>query len=66
MLIRTNAITSGVIMLWYLTGAAAGWKGWAPAASPTGTGGSYYHGGTSGGHGSSYSGGYSGGWGGGK
>jgi|GEM_PF-3287202 len=60
MLKQTNAATSGVILVWYLVGAASGWKGWVPVVvSPAGT---HATGTTSGGHGSVFS----GGWGGGK
>lgn len=59
MLKRTNAVASGVILLWYLIGAASGWKGWTPPATMPGA---YSTGTGSGGHGSTFS----GGWGGGK
>lgn len=63
MLKQTNIATSAVIVVWYLFGAAAGWKGWAPAVGMMGSGGSGYSSGTRpGGHGSFYG----GGWGGGK
>lgn len=61
MLKQTNIYTSGVVLLWYLIGAAAGWKGWAPAVGPLG-GSGYSSGVRPGGHGSFYG----GGWGGGK
>ncbi len=61
MLKRTNAVTSGLVLIWYLFAAANGWKGWNLAA-PTMGPGTQVRGTTSGGHGSVFS----GGWGGGK
>lgn len=62
MLKQTNIYTSGAILLWYLIGASAGWKGWAPAVGTMGGGSGYSSGTRPGGHGSFYG----GGWGGGK
>ena len=56
MLKRIHLITSGLILSWYVFGAASGWKGWALAAAAAGGAR------TSGGHGSIFF----GGWGGGK
>ena len=57
MLKRIHLITSGLILGWYVFGAASGWKGWVLTAAAMGGARS-----SSGGHGSTYF----GGWGGGK
>lgn len=62
MLKQSNIFTSGAILLWYLIGAASGWKGWAPPPGMMNGGSGFSSGSNPGGHGSIYS----GGWGGGK
>ena len=62
MLKKSNIITSAAIVVWYLIGAANGWKGWALSPTTIGSGSGYSTGSSPGGHGSIYS----GGWGGGK